>query len=94
MQNRKLNSLYCLFKGEPGVRKSSAALSFPGPIYYFDWDMKMDALELPLRKWGVNPSTIDYDIYKDWDSARVKLESFQFSPSGPLETIKAINVLP
>jgi hypothetical protein len=77
MSTRKFDSLYCLFKGEPGTRKSTAALSFPGPIYYFDWDMKMDALELPLRAWGIDPTTIEYDIYKDWDKARLKLESFQ-----------------
>ena len=59
MDSRKFDSLYCLFKGEPGTRKSTAALSFPGPIYYFDWDMKMDALELPLKSWKIDPKTID-----------------------------------
>lgn len=79
MSTRKFNALYCLFKGEPGTRKSTASLSFPGPIYYFDWDMKMDALQLPIKSWGINPSTIDYDLYKDWDAAKTKLESFQLN---------------
>lgn len=79
LSTQKFDSLYCLFKGEPGTRKSTSALSFPGPIYYFDWDMKIDALRLPLMKWGIDPTTIDYDVYKDWDGARKKLESFQLN---------------
>jgi hypothetical protein len=77
MSTRKFESLYCLFKGEPGTRKSTAALSFPTPIYYFDWDMKMDALEMPIQKWGIDATKVDYDLYKDWDAARNQLEKFQ-----------------
>lgn len=77
MDAMKLEALYCLFKGEPGTRKSTAALSFPGPIYFFDFDGKMDALRIPMRAWGIDPKTIEYDTYKDWDSALRKLESFQ-----------------
>jgi len=79
MSNVNIDSLYCLFKGEPGTRKSTAALSFPGPIYFFDWDMKMDALKLPMRVWGVDPSKVDYDSYQDWDKALAKLKQFQLN---------------
>lgn len=66
-----------MFKGEPGTRKSSSALSFPKPIYFFDWDGKMDALVIPMRKWGIDPKQIEFDTYKDWDSAKAKLEKLQ-----------------
>lgn len=79
MSTHKFDALYCLFKGEFGTRKSTAALSFPGPIYYFDWDQKMDALVLPLKSWGINPVDVEYDVYKDWDTAKKKLESFQLN---------------
>ena len=36
------DALYCMFKGEPGTRKSTQALSFPGPQYWFSWDRKMN----------------------------------------------------
>ncbi len=77
MDTLKFDSLYCLFKGEPGTRKSTAALSFPGPQYWFDYDGKMDALRLPMRAWGLDPKSIEYDTYKDWDTAKKKLETFQ-----------------
>ncbi len=77
MSTHSFDSLYSLFKGEPGLRKSSAALSYPGPIYFFDWDMKMDALRLPMKNWGINPVEVEYDTYKDWDGAKKKLEQLQ-----------------
>jgi len=77
MDTVKFDGLYCLFKGEPGTRKSTAALSFPGPQYWFDFDGKMDALRLPMRAWGIDPKTIEFDKYKDWDTAKKKLEGFQ-----------------
>lgn len=73
----RFDSLYCLFKGEPGTRKSTAALSFPKPIYWFDWDNKVDALVLPMRAWGLNPKDITYDKYTDWNKGRTQLEKFQ-----------------
>lgn len=79
MSSRKLDSLYCLFKGEPGTRKSTAALSFPKPIYFLDWDMKMDALSLPIRDWKINPTEVEYDLYQDWEAAKNKLESFRLN---------------
>jgi AAA domain-containing protein len=71
--------LYCMFKGEWGTRKSTCALSFPTPQYWFSWDRKMRALHIPMRNWGINPAEIKYDDYDDWSKARVQLEKFQLS---------------
>lgn len=73
----RYRALYVMLKGEPGVRKSTQALSFPTPQYWFSWDKKMDALWLPIRNWGINPADLDYDDYDDWNQARVKLEQLQ-----------------
>lgn len=69
--------IYALFKGEPGVRKSTQALSFPGPQYWFSWDQKMQGLLVPMRKWGIDPKSIHYDDYTDWAKARAKLAEFE-----------------
>lgn len=71
------NGLYSLYKGEPGTRKSTAALSLPKPQYWFSYDQKMEGLILPMRAWGVNPNDIHFDDYKDWNAAKLKLERFQ-----------------
>lgn len=73
------SNLYCLFKGEPGTRKSTCALSFPKPQYWFSYDMKMDALGLPMRHWNINPKEITYEDYDNWDKMRVQLEKFLMS---------------
>lgn len=67
---------FYMFKGEPGTRKSTAALSFPTPQYWFDWDLKVQSMIVPMRKWGLNPKDIVYDPYMDWDKAREKLDGF------------------
>ncbi len=72
-------------KGEPGLRKSTVALSFPGPQYWFSFDRKMQGILLPAKKWGVDLSTIKYDDYSDWTEPRKKLEQFQMSC--PFKTI-------
>lgn len=77
MEAVTFDNLYCLFKGEPGTRKSGAALSFPKPIYYFSFDRKMDGLALPMRAWGINPKDVHYDDYSDWNQAKIKLEKLQ-----------------
>lgn len=71
------SKLFCLFKGEPGTRKSSAALSFPKPIYFFDFDGKIEALGRPMQAWGINPKEVVFDPYKDWSSFLKQLEQFQ-----------------
>jgi hypothetical protein len=85
MNDAHFDGLYCMFKGEPGTRKSTQALSFPGPQYWFSWDRKMNGIFLPMKKWGVDPKSITYDDYDDWNKPRAKLESFQ--TSCPYKTI-------
>lgn len=81
LEGEKIKSQYIMFKGEPGTRKSTQALSYPKPQYWFSWDQKMTALKLPMKKWGVNPKDIEYDDYRDWNKACAKLESFLRSSS-------------
>lgn len=69
--------IYAMFKGEPGTRKSTAALSFPTPQYWFSYDQKMQGMIIPMRQWGIDPKLIDYDDYRGWNEARAKLEKFQ-----------------
>lgn len=71
------NALYSMFKGEAGTRKSSVALSYPTPQYWFSWDKKMRALLMPMKALGIDPKFIDYDDYSDWDKPRKKLEVLQ-----------------
>lgn len=68
---------YALFKGDPGTRKSTQALSFPGKQYWFSWDRKMSGILIPARKWGIDTSRIEYDDYEDWGKAEKKLEALQ-----------------
>ena len=77
METVGFDALYCMFKGEPGTRKSTQALSFPGPQYWFSWDRKMNGIYLPMKRWGIDPKTISYDDYDDWNKAKKKLEDFQ-----------------
>jgi len=77
MDSVNFESLYCLFKGEPGTRKSTQALSFPGPQYWFSWDRKMNGIYLPMKKWGLDPKNITFDDYDDWSKAKTKLEKLQ-----------------
>src|SRR3990170_1698891 len=77
LSNLDPSIIYALLKGEPGTRKSTAALSFPKPQYWFSWDKKMRALLLPMRHWSIDPTQIEYDDYTDWEAGRRKLEQFQ-----------------
>jgi hypothetical protein len=77
MNDVNFDAMYCLFKGDPGLRKSTQALSFPQPSYWFSWDRKMNALKIPMRAWNIDPKQIQYDDYDDWTKARTKLEKFQ-----------------
>lgn len=73
----KLEALFSMFKGEPGTRKSTCALSYPTPQYWFSMDQKMEAMSLPAKRWGVSLKDVEYDDYTDWDKPRAKLEQLQ-----------------
>lgn len=77
MSSAKLNALFCLFKGEWGLRKSTQALSFPTPQYWFSFDQKMESLLLPMKKWGIDEKVIHYDDYNNWNKAEEKLKRLQ-----------------
>lgn len=77
MENVNFNSLYVLQKGEPGTRKSTQALSFPKPQYWFSWDRKMSSIYLPMQKWGIDPKLVSYDNYEDWSRAQQKMDLFK-----------------
>jgi hypothetical protein len=73
--------VFALFKGEPGTRKSTQALSFlvgsAKPWYVFSYDQKMQSLTVPMKKWGIPFHMLEYDDYTDWSAAEKKLKGFQ-----------------
>jgi hypothetical protein len=73
----RVDSLFSMFKGEPGTRKSTAALSYPTPQYWVSTDQKMESLVLPAKRWGISTKDIQFDDYQDWDKPRAKLEQIQ-----------------
>ncbi|MGH9977050.1 MAG: AAA family ATPase, partial [Nitrososphaeraceae archaeon] len=77
MESINSDSLFTMLKGEPGTRKSTCALSYPKPQYWISTDQKMEALKLPMKRWGINPKEIHYDDYTDWSKPEGKLEKFQ-----------------
>lgn len=83
-------NLYCMFKGEPGTRKFTSALSFPKPMYVFNWDQKSNAMFLPLLKWKMNVKDVTSENYSDWNGARTKLEQFQLNCPYKTVIIKTI----
>lgn len=85
MESIPNNIHYTLLKGEPGTRKSTAALGWPKPIYFFSYDGKMNALKLPMKLWNIDPKLVSFDDYTDWTTARQKLE--QFAINCPFKTI-------
>lgn len=70
-------ALFCMFKGEPGTRKSTQALSFPGPQFWFSTDQKMEALLVPSKEWGIDNSQIDFEDFKSYDEVSIKLKQLQ-----------------
>ena len=77
MDSVNFDSLYCMFKGEPGTRKSTQALSFPGPQFWFSWDRKMNGIYLPMKKWGVDPKSVTYEDFDNWNKPKAILEKLQ-----------------
>lgn len=76
---------FILFKGEPGTRKSTCALSYPTPQYWVSTDMKMGALKIPANRWGIKRTDIHFDDYKDWNAPYAKLKQLQVNC--PFKTI-------
>lgn len=70
---------FSLFKGEPGTRKSTQAVTYPGPQYWFSFDGKMNALTIPMKLYGIDPKSIHFDDYKDWDACAKKLHEFKLN---------------
>ncbi len=85
MSSADASLIYAMFKGEPGLRKSTEALSYPTPQYWISTDQKMEALTLPAKKWGIKMSDIQFDDYNDWDKPRAYLEKLQVNC--PFKTI-------
>lgn len=85
MDDVSVDSLFSMFKGEPGLRKSTSALSYPTPQYWFSFDQKMEALKLPMSKWGVKAKEVQFDDYTDFSTARDKMEQFRLNC--PFKTI-------
>jgi hypothetical protein len=77
LESAKIDVLFSMFKGEPGTRKSTAALSYPTPQYWVSTDQKMEAMVLPSKRFGISTRDIEYDDYTDWDSPRAQLEKLQ-----------------
>lgn len=75
--NEVINDVhFTMLKGEPATRKSTQALTYPKPQYWFSFDHKMNALTLPMRLWNIDPKQVHFDDYTEWDTTRNKLESF------------------
>jgi hypothetical protein len=72
-----IDGLFSLFKGEPGTRKSTAALSYPLPQFWLSFDRKIGSLFLPGKKWGVDFTKVDYEDYATWTPGEQKLKSFR-----------------
>lgn len=68
---------FILMKGDPGTRKSTCALSYPGPQYWFSFDRKMSGIYLPFKAFNLPADHLTYDDYENWTAARQKLELFQ-----------------
>ena len=79
------DALFSMFKGEPGTRKSTSALSYPRPQYWFSTDQKMEAMALPASKWNIPFKDIQFDDYSDYGKIEAKLK--QFESNCPFKTI-------
>jgi hypothetical protein len=69
--------LFTLMKGEPGLRKSTCALSYPLPQYWISTDQKMEALVKPSNAWGIDKTQVDFHDYNDWNKPRKFLEGLK-----------------
>jgi hypothetical protein len=90
LESIDLSSSFNMFKGEPGTRKSTQALSYPLPQFWLSWDRKMEGIYIPAKKWGIDLSKVEYEDYDDWDKPRLKLEQLQVKC--PYKTIIADSI--
>ena len=74
-----IDALFSMFKGEPGTRKSTCALSYPTPQFWLSWDKKMRGMLLPMKHFGINPVEVEYEDYKDWSAAEKKIKQLQIN---------------
>lgn len=81
LDDASLDALFTMMKGEPGLRKSTEALSYPTPQYWVSTDQKMEALRLPAVRWGIKNKDIHYHDYTNWDKPRAYLEKLQVNCS-------------
>lgn len=83
LDQKKIEAIFAMFKGEPGTRKSTCALSFPTPIFWFDIDQKIDSVIIPAKKWGINLKDVTYENFTEWNTSNKaieqKLESLQMN---------------
>lgn len=77
--SEKITSVFCMLKGEPGTWKSSAAVTFPTPQFWFSQDGKMNSILKPARMHNVDLSKIEYDQFKTWTEMEKRVESFQLN---------------
>lgn len=77
LDDLSLDALFTMLKGEPGTRKSTAALSYPTPQYWVSADKKMESMILPAKRFGLNKADLEYDDYTTWDPIKKKLEQLQ-----------------
>ena len=77
LSDAKLDALFAMLKGEPGTYKSTQALAWPLPQYWFSRDRKMSALQRPAKEWGIDMTQVEYDDYENWGFMKAKLEQFQ-----------------
>jgi len=84
LETASLDALFCLFKGEWGTRKSTQALSFPRPQYWFSFDAinaqtlqlksgttKQDGVEAGKRIAGIPVNTME-----DFNAETSALQTF------------------
>lgn len=76
-----------LLKGVPGTRKTTQAATFPGPIFWFDIDRKVDKSLILPRLLNVIPkdTEIEYEQYRSWYHIEQKL--MQLESSCPYRTV-------
>jgi hypothetical protein len=80
LESVNIEALFTMLKGEPGTRKSTQALSYPGPQYWISTDRKMGALHLPAKRWGLwGTNHVTFDDFSDWDKPKAKLKTFEVS---------------